>query len=595
MAKIKHAAFVEVVPAFSMTYSEIAALKTANGLTAGSTYKITDNQTIHTIPNSVALNVHGTVYENAATWNPTKLVKDEGIEELVVLAVSTSAFSVVAYSPSFPTDIIHFNFNDILCEDGVTPRRGKIVYRKDTVKNLECYYDWRKVKFRRWKLNPVVWSAGSYARGAVFMGSDNRIYVSKHAANTAAPPVANGGYGGANSRYAIIDDPDWDRIFVQDYGLDLYFSTKSTDAAISFATIPVLANDFRDFFTFNTDVIGEIGLIYNISIGSHSTYNNIIFRANYVNTAGAAADKGAMVNNNTFGKGCRDMTFTGRGITNNTFADGCWENIFQGGFHDNVIGSNYFRNLHLLITFDYFDGFRRNYFYANISNNTFSADTEFNSFGGTFWGNTINFQQTCCEYTTQMVNNSIRSGFRDNICKKVQGCQIGINAQQNVFEGGQFAGGLINAVIGNDFMWNRIRFMNGGTIGNTVQWNIIQANQTNLNLPNNFQHNKINGIIAAGTTFAIGSNRNTFNNDFGGGTVAIPLDLRNCVFNKPVINLQATSAAVVLNGVISNVSIANKTIPASITDKTISQISPDGKIWYSDINDAGVITNTSIV
>jgi hypothetical protein len=177
----------------------------------------------------------------------------------------------------------------------------------------------------------------------------------------------------------------------------------------------------------------------------------------------------------------------------------------------------------------------------------------------------------------------------------MQGCVIGTNAQQNEFIGGQFAGGMINMVIGDNFMWNRGRYINGGTFGNNVQYNEFLGNQAGLNIPNNFKYNKINGIIAAGTYFAIGTSNNVFNDDFGGGTAAVPLLLTHCVFNNPVTGFQFASTAVNLDRVIVNTSITNKTFPASIANQTVSHFSPDGVLWTSTMNNNGTINEIPIV
>src|SRR5436190_413250 len=493
---------IDLIPVAD-TYANIATLKNNGKLIQGQFYKITDNQTIHTIPNTTALNVQGTVYANAASW--TKNLS-EGVEELILLAVTSSAFAPVVYSPLFPQDIIQFDFNNVLCEDGITERRGKITYRKDTIKGLETYYDWRDVKFRRWKANPPVWSAGTtYSRGAAVLASDGGVYVSKKFGNNSNvgndPNLAAYSGTASTTEWAVKTDPNWLKVLVP--SRSLYLSTSPNNFPLGFATIPALASDFQDSYTFNTNIAGSGGgAMRNISIGFASTYNNIIFTDNSINGVSPAnsAGDGNSFHDNSFDLNCTNMTFNNGEIYGNSFGKLCTGNIIQGGFIYNLCG--------------------------NIC--------EYNRFGA------------------RISTVSIGNGFKHNTVTNLNGTALG------------------NSVIGNN-----------------VQQNLINGMQTNMNLPDGFQFNSIKGVFAAGTTFAINSSRNTFNNDFGGGTVAIPLNLNNCVFNKPVSGMQMASTAVVFNGVISNVSITNKTFPLSLTNETIAYTSADGSLWINGIDNTG--------
>jgi hypothetical protein len=595
-----HAQFSESPIGMVGTYAQIKALVTAGTLKPGAYYRITNFQTIHiipyttTAPSTKALAVNGVVYNNPALWDPALTV--DGVEELAILAVNTTSFSPIAYSPTYPTDIIHFDFNDILCEDGVTPRRGKIIYRKDNVNNLEAFYDWRKVRFRRWKLKPNAWvSTTTYVRKDCVMGSDGFVYFSKVAGNLNNDPASiGGGLGAPENHSSLIDHPIWERAFINDATFDQYFGIKPDNISVGLGTIKTDAADYKDFYTFNTTVTGDIGTMRGINIGPHTTYNNIIFRANYI-TSWNPTPYGGTVNNNTFGKGCYNMTFIGASNSGNTFGDNCYENIIQGGWSNNIMGAGWRNNLTLLCTYEYLSSSRCNIFSGDIYNCIFGNETQFNNISGTIWENTWGYQCTCNEITTQMVRSSTRSGFRDNVCKKVNTVMFGVNTQYNIIQGGQFAGGLITATIGDNFQWNTVRNINVATIGNNVQYNNIQANQANLNISDNFQYNKINGIIAAGTYFAAGTNRNTFNNDFGGGSQAIPLNLIRCIFEKTVSALQIASTAVILTDVVSLVTINTKTFPISLTNKVISAISPDGSLWAHGIDDTGQITTEKII
>jgi hypothetical protein len=119
--------------AISITYGDLYNLYNNLSLVPGQFYLITDFQTIHLIPNTTDINT-----------GP--------IEPLLVLATSENTIGSRAYSLEFATDIIEYDFANILCEDGTTPRKGKIEFRHDIKSDTYCYYDWRHAKWRRWKI-----------------------------------------------------------------------------------------------------------------------------------------------------------------------------------------------------------------------------------------------------------------------------------------------------------------------------------------------------------------------------------------------------------------------------------------------------------
>ena len=102
-------------------------------LVANTWYKIEDFTTKYQMPN-------------------TNVIFTGDLEPLYVLAISENQLSNIAYSQLYPNDIIYYNPYDQICEDGITPRKGRITFRKDVVKDISAYYDWRGSKFRRWKI-----------------------------------------------------------------------------------------------------------------------------------------------------------------------------------------------------------------------------------------------------------------------------------------------------------------------------------------------------------------------------------------------------------------------------------------------------------
>lgn len=116
-----------------LTYSQIKTLKDNNELLTGKYYEL-EYQTIHTIPNT-------TVNHTGAT------------ENLLLLAISNNKFSSKVYSKQYPDDVLLYDFDDNLTEDGLVNRNGKITYRKYLINNLETYYDFREVTYRIWNIN----------------------------------------------------------------------------------------------------------------------------------------------------------------------------------------------------------------------------------------------------------------------------------------------------------------------------------------------------------------------------------------------------------------------------------------------------------
>ena len=134
-------------------YSELKAMYDGSTLTPGQLYKITDFATVHNI-------LDGNTTSGDINTGTT--------EPLILLATSTNAFDKQAYSTLFPKDIIYYDITggdtrDIAFFDDTVPiagLKGIIYYRKDTVQNVETWYDFRNVKFLR--NNVLVYTFGDY-------------------------------------------------------------------------------------------------------------------------------------------------------------------------------------------------------------------------------------------------------------------------------------------------------------------------------------------------------------------------------------------------------------------------------------------------
>jgi len=138
------------------TYNDLTNLQGSNGLTPGQFYKI-EYQTIHQIPNTTDINIGV-------------------IENLILVAISNNKFHKNVLSVEFPYDEIYYDFENNIAEDSSTNRPGFITYRKDMLKNNETWYDFRNVKYRRWKISTTLntnWSAGTnFFEGDIVINSD---------------------------------------------------------------------------------------------------------------------------------------------------------------------------------------------------------------------------------------------------------------------------------------------------------------------------------------------------------------------------------------------------------------------------------------
>lgn len=196
----------------SYTNEELRDLITEELLTPGTLYKITDYKTKHLIPNTTVINE-----------GPT--------EQLILQAISTSQFSPVVFSVDNPTDIIHYDINDILVEDDVTNRNGFITYRKDTVNNLSTHYDFRAVKLRRWGINftSITWEASTAYLNKNLLYNDGSLYVIRKDFTSGL----------------IFDDTDLLDISQSDYGFVMNDTLKFGETTFT------KSGDYDDYYTFN--------------------------------------------------------------------------------------------------------------------------------------------------------------------------------------------------------------------------------------------------------------------------------------------------------------------------------------------------------
>ena len=119
----------------SISYADLRSTALSSNLVTGRKYLINDYQTIYNIP--------GTSPQVEATG---------AIEPLIVTAISNSEISPIAFSPSNPNDIIHYNLSSwaVGFRNSTINSKGVIYYREDTINRNIYPADFREIICRRW-------------------------------------------------------------------------------------------------------------------------------------------------------------------------------------------------------------------------------------------------------------------------------------------------------------------------------------------------------------------------------------------------------------------------------------------------------------
>ena len=240
----------------SVTYEELVALQLAAGFTPGAFYLLTDFATKH--------------YFTDGSTTLTD-INTGATEQLILFATAPSVLDSRVYSPTYPQDVIHYDWNpDNWLADysfssdqaTIVPGwKGIITYRWDTRQDNSCYYDFRNVKFRRWAVAPGAWDAEStYLPGEWCSLSD----VAYRTADTST----NEEPGSAGS---------WTALYDMTTPYQAWVSTSF------FNGCPLDAEDFDDFYTFSDYGVlacfsNHIGENPSDVSNYYSRLNNIVFQ-----------------------------------------------------------------------------------------------------------------------------------------------------------------------------------------------------------------------------------------------------------------------------------------------------------------------------
>lgn len=238
-----------------VTYLALTTLISTSKLLPNRYYRITDFQTVHNIPNAV-----GTVVNTGA------------IEPIIVRALSNNKLYTEATSEQYPQDKLLYEVNNT-GHGIVGSTKGAILQRIDTKRNISMPYDWRSVKFRRYKFKPADYVSQGYNVSSVVI-SANKIYVCTKTHAT-AQPVTDGLYWKEllddNTKHLAWSSSSWS-IFAP-----------GVAAVTPNIIIPVDANDFVDVVTFpniTSTVTGDDIFNVNYTYQASGVLPNIVFYTN---------------------------------------------------------------------------------------------------------------------------------------------------------------------------------------------------------------------------------------------------------------------------------------------------------------------------
>lgn len=408
-------------------HADLRAARTAGNLLPGQFYRITDYATKYVRP----------VWTGTGSSWTTETVSSS-VEPLIVLAISASAVATEAYSAAFPQDAIIYDLDDVTGPTG--GRKGFILRRTDTKRNVSLPYDYRTMKWNRYKVNvstlPVHEPGDVYAPYAPFMynGHLYRADAAGHVDPDLGTEEANGDtiieFANLNTRHVLgegvmrVSLPSMGDIKLPPVGTALECSTFCS----SLVAGSVAITGQSDFYMASGTNNVFAGGVSNSSLGPNFRHNT--FADGFVNNR-----MGENCNNNIAGGFFNNNEIAGL-MYGNTIGGSASHNKIGREFSGNIVGEEFTVN-----TID--GGFIDNLIGANCSRNTTSGASNDNAVGN------------------GMADNYIGPAFQSNRLGQFVGNRVG-----NLFEANQSKGAVIYNVIASDFRSNQLP--DAGFTENTV-------------------------------------------------------------------------------------------------------------------------------
>ena len=509
----------------SLTYSELVDNITAETLTPGGHYLMTDYQTCYDQPN----------YDNYKNSITTGNYMTGNTEPLLLLAVSTTQLSPTVYSTLYPNDKITYDITWNTTEITSSPAKGRITERIDNFNN-RTDYDNRSILFKRYygysyqennPLSGLVGISGITGTTAVLYGNTGTTFNSNLSTGNIVS-VQN-----LNPSFFEVISVESDSIAIIS-GVTISETTDSPyysgndDGIMSYYQPNIRQDQVFEYTTFDYVNLDDGGAVNNY-LGNHSNLYLEFGTGDF------------LLANNVF---INDDDYVYR---NNTIGNGSYNNTFNDDCDNNQIGDSFYNNS----TNDDFDGniigekFYNNYITSNFNNNRIGSDFNSNTLlGSTFYRNNIgnNFEDNVWN-NGDFQNNEIGNQFNNNkIYDEFYNNDIGNGYNQNESYSNYYRNLIGNGYNGNtvysQFYENNIEHVfQNNTIGTdlTIGVNNFSANRVGNDFENNiikvnFQYNNILNNFNTNTIyweFIKNSILNDFNTNTIGGVVNLGLLFEN--------------------------------------------------------------------
>lgn len=486
----------------SLTYSELATRISNATLTPGKQYYLTD---------------YATKYQQPSTLT----IKTMATETLVLTAISTTKFSPIVQSLTYPEDIIYYNFNLNLCEDGTTSRNGFITRRIDTINLLDAPQDWRTMLWVRYVANQTqylkgttlttysTWTSG-YAALDVIYKSGNVLYMAKTAftlpTSSTDSIVFYPIYDNITSGMLLADTP------VGHDGTNVLY-LQATSSYVEYNTFGTgCTNITVDYTNYHNNGSSTNDLLHN-NVFFNDCNDNHLGKRCYNNTFAAGCDYmdfgSACYGNSVFynsdginlGTLCHGNVFAGV-CSANDFAANCYKNVLNGYSRFNTFGPNSYSNY--LATCSY-----SNTFGSNCHDNILGASSFYNTFGSQCYNNLGG------EYTSY---NTFGSNCHDNA--------FASRCNHNTFGSSCYSNTFGSNCDSNHFG----SYCNSNTFGTTCSYNTFGNNCYSNTLGDNSYSNTVGNEFYLNTT-GISFNYNSFGNKCYNNTIGASCN-RNVIGNN---------------------------------------------------------------
>lgn len=472
------------------TYAELETIVNNKELVPGVQYVLTDYRTKYQQPDTL-------IIKEVATT-----------ERLVLTAIDVDKFDRICSSLDYPQDVIWYDFNLNVCEDGSTSRNGFILRRQDESPDaqIDCPMDWRTILWARWKVNPsqylvgdvltdyATWTSGVPDLYAIYKVG-NKLY---QVFNDAIP--ANNVDNSVFKELWDLDDSfvrdniviakaeNGNNISLQKYGDTLDIQTFGYGCSrITFAETVYIIN-------------GEMSFLPNNTFGNNC-HSNTFGSGCFSNTFGNSFAR------NTLGSGCYNNAF-GNNCINNTFGSSCYNNRFGSYCVNNTFSSNCYGN-----TFGCSSS--SSTFGSSCYNNTFGCYSSSNTFGSICYGNILvgncysnTFDSTCYNNTLSFGSYMNKLGTRCSSNKfgtKSRYNELGLYCLSNIF-----GSNCNNNIFGNACYSNNLGDNCSSNIFGTACHTNIFSNGCNHNNFGPTCYGNTFGSTCYSNVFASSCNNNTF-------------------------------------------------------------------------------------